>query len=514
MTVLDLLRRAAAREPTHLAIAFEQRRFSYADLEGASNAAARILRGAGATRGDRVLIHAGSSLETVLAILGTLKLGAIALPANPAYRDQELGWILEDAGPKVAVADAEGAARLAALPAAGSLAAILEVETGDAKVARGQGPPRFPFYQALRKASVHPVDEIVEDRDDALLIYTSGTTGRGKGARLTHGNLVANALALHEAFGETRDDLLLLALPLFHVHGLCVGLLDAIAAGASTILHRRFDAAAVLHQLRAERATMFMGVPTMYRMLLDAAPGGPDAKLDLKAMRLFVSGSAPLPATLKDEFERRTGHRILERYGMTETLITLAQRHDGERPAGHVGLPVAGIEARIVDSDLNDVAGKGAEGELLIRGKSVGPGYFGDAAATDASRHDGWFATGDIVRLDPEVGELAIVGRARELILTGGYNVYPREVEAVLETHPGVAEAAVYGAPDRQLGEAVHAAIVLMDGARVTEADLVEHCRAHIASYKKPTSIRFLTALPRNAMGKVLKSELRPPATS
>lgn len=505
MTVLDLLRRAAAKDPVKVAVRFETRHFSFADLEGGGNAAARVLRSCGVERGDRVLLYAGTSIEYVLLVLGSMKLGAIVVPANPAYRDSDLGWILEDAAPKVAAADRDGLARLAAL-APTSLTTLLEIE-------RGEGPPAsgkqrvFPFYQALKKASVHPVDEIIADPDPAMLLYTSGTTGRGKGALLTHGNLAADAVALHDAFGWTAEDRLLLALPLFHVHGLCVGLLASLARGAEVILHARFDAAAALATLRAEKCSLFFGVPTMYRRLKDAIVASNRGCAEIASVRLFVSGSAPLSEELKTEFERDTGHRILERYGMTETLITLAQRHDGARPAGHVGVPVAGVEARIVDSDFRDVK-DGDIGELLVRGPTVGPEYWRNPDATAASRHDGWFVTGDLAARDPHTGEFRIAGRARDLILSGGFNVYPREVEAALETHPAVLEAAVFGAPDSDLGEAVSAVVVLRAGSSASEGDLLDHCRARIASYKKPRSIRFAASLPKNAMGKVIRARL------
>jgi malonyl-CoA/methylmalonyl-CoA synthetase len=506
MTVLDLIRRRAAKDPVKIAIHFENRHFTYADLEGGSNAAARVLRSCGVNRGDRVMLYAGSSIEYALLVFGVLKLGAIVVAANPAYRDADLGWILEDAAPIVAVADREGIARLAAL-AGKSVVALLEIERGEG-AAPSTGPRVYPFYQALKKTSVHPVDEIVADSDPALLLYTSGTTGRAKGALLTHGNLAANALALQAAFGWTESDRLLLSLPLFHVHGLCVGLLSSLCAGAETVLHPRFDASAAIATLRAERCTLFFGVPTIYRRLLDTLAASPRARADLASLRLFVSGSAPLPAEMKDEFERVAGHRIVERYGMTETLITLAQRHDGARPSGCVGIPVAGVETRVVDSDYHDVK-DGETGELLVRGTTVGPQYWRNADATASSRHDGWFVTGDLATRDTALGEYRIVGRARDLILSGGFNVYPREVEEALESHPAVAEAAVFGAADRDLGEAVQAIVVLRADASASEDDLLEHCRARIASYKKPRTIHFATALPKNAMGKLIRSELR-----
>lgn len=502
MTILDLLRRSAAGRATATAIHFENRHFTLTDLEGGSNAAARVLRSHGVRRGDRVVLYAGTSLEFVLAYLGTLKLGAIAVPANPAYRDTDLGWILENSAPRAILADRPGLARAARLAPA-CCAALLEVERGSGEPP-GAGPKVFPFYQALRKSSVGPIDEIVDDDDLALVVYTSGTTGRAKGAVLTHGNLAANTRALLDAFAWTAGDRLVHALPLFHVHGLCVGLHGILATGCEAVLLPRFEAAEVLAELRTLRATLFMGVPTMYARLAEAAGAGP---VDLPALRLLVCGSAPLPSGVAERCRALFQREILERYGMTETLITLAGRADRPIRRGSVGWPVAGAEVRVVDSDHRDVA-DGAAGELLVRGTSVGPCYWNDAAATEAARADGWFLTGDLAVRDPATGSFSVVGRARDVIISGGYNVYPREVEDALLTHPAVAECAVYGVADPDLGEAVAAAIVLAPGAAADAEALREHCRGSLASYKKPQHVAFVAELPRNAMGKIERQRL------
>ncbi len=507
MTILDRLRRAAARRAPRGGLHAGVQRHSLAELDAVSNAAARVLRACGVVPGARVCLYAGSSLEFVLAYLGALKLGAVCVPANPAYQRTELAWILENAEPVVVVGEREALERVRAL-AAPSVRALLQIGAGAApppRPARCRGEPRtLSFLSSVRAASARRFAPRPAPDDLALIVYTSGTTGRAKGAMLRHANLEANCDALAAAFRWTADDRLVHALPLFHVHGLCVGLHGALMSGCETFLLPRFEATTVLAALARERATLFLGVPTMYSRLLECADARPFA---LPAMRLFVCGSAPLPPALARRFRAAFGHELLERYGMTETLITLAQPYEGPRRPGTVGLPVAGVEVRIVDAAGKDVQ-NGTEGELLVRGPCVGPGYWRDAAATEAAWASGWVRTGDLARRDPRDGQIAIAGRARELIISGAYKVPPREVEEVLAEHPDVAEAAVFGLPDADLGEAVAAAVVLRPGAAPDAAALTAFCRERLASYKKPRSIRFVTSLPRNAMGKVLKDRL------
>jgi len=467
MTILDLLRKTAARHATKTALTFGDRALAFADLDGGSNAAARVLRSHGLVRGDRITLIADRSLEFVLAYLGALKAGAVCVLTNPAYRQRELAWILSDAQPRLVLTD--------------------ERRNGDVPTLL-----LSDLYRDMQKTSLQPIDTLVEDDDLALLLYTSGTTGRPKGAMLTHGNLDANIRALIQAFRWTEDDHLMHVLPLFHVHGLCVGLHGVLATGCSaTLMERadRFDAREVLERLSHEEATLFMGVPTHYARFIEHTPP------TLERMRLFVAGSAPLPTHVATRFEQLTGHQILERYGMTETLITVAQPYDGPRRPGTVGVPVAGIETRIEN------------GELQVKGASVGPGYWQNAAATKAAFDGAWFKTGDLVEQDDD-GLLRIVGRARELIISGGMNVYPREVEEVLLEHDEVAEVAVFGIPDDDFGEAVTAAVVLRENAHATPDDLITFAKDRLASFKKPRSVFVLTELPKNAMGKVVKAEL------
>ena len=332
--------------------------------------------------------------------------------------------------------------------------------------------------------------------DPALLCYTSGTTGAPKGAVLAHGNLLASAEALRLAWRWEPDDRLVLALPLFHIHGLGVGLHGTLLAGASAVLLPRFEAGAVLDAARDHQATLFFGVPTMYARLA-ASPRA----AELGRLRLCVSGSAPLPPTVFERLAERAGQRVLERYGMTETIMNVSNPYDGERRPGTVGLPLPGVELRLAGGD---------QGEVLLRGPNVFSGYWGNPAATaEAFDPDGWFRTGDLGSFD-ERGYLRIEGRSKELIITGGYNVHPREVEELLLEHAGVAEAAVVGTPSEEWGEQVTAFVVPADPAAPPgREELLAFAAERLAGFKRPRVVHYVEALPRNALGKVMKHELR-----
>ena len=325
----------------------------------------------------------------------------------------------------------------------------------------------------------------------AMIIYTSGTTGTPKGAVLSHGNLLAGSQALALAWRWNEADRLVLALPLFHAHGLCVGLHGTLLAGASVVVVPRFDVDAVLDAARDQAATLFFGVPTMYHRLAQSARVG-----ELGRLRLCVSGSAPLPAELHARLALETGQQVLERYGTTETLMIASNPYEGDRRAGSVGLPLPGVEVRLA----------GGDGEILVRGPNVFGGYWQRPDATAGAFVDGWFRTGDLGAWDPD-GYLRILGRSKELIISGGYNVYPREVEDVLLGHPRISEVAVVGTPSDEWGEIVTAFIV-PDGAAPTDDELLAFAADRLAPYKRPRLVRVVDALPRNAMGKVLKQEL------
>jgi malonyl-CoA/methylmalonyl-CoA synthetase len=339
--------------------------------------------------------------------------------------------------------------------------------------------------------------------DLAVIIYTSGTTGRSKGAMVTHDNLVSNARALTQEWQFTRDDVLLHALPIFHVHGLFVANHCALTTGACLLWHDRFDATDVVHDLK--RSTVLMGVPTYYVRLLGERELSREA---CSTMRLFVSGSAPLLAETHQAFEERTGHRILERYGMSEAGMITSNPYRGERRAGTVGFPLPGVEVRVVDGVDKPVSAND-KGAIQIKGRNVFGGYWRMPEKTrEEFTADGWFRTGDIGKFDAD-GYLSIVGRAKDLIISGGYNVYPKEIEQVIDELPEVQESAVIGVPHADFGEAVTAVAVATAGAQIDEAAVIKTLKTKLAAYKVPKRIYVVDALPRNAMGKVQKNILR-----
>jgi malonyl-CoA/methylmalonyl-CoA synthetase len=447
---------------------------SRGELEQAGARVAGRLRRAGLAAGDRVLVSAATSMDLVVAYLGALRMGLVVVPVNTAYREREVAHIVGDAAPRAAVVDDPERGRWAQKAAGGDLLVVgpeADLPGGDPPALDGGGPG-----------------------DPALLCYTSGTTGAPKGAVLSHGNLLASAEALRLAWRWTGEDRLVLAL--FHIHGLGVGLHGTLLVGASAVLLPRFEVDAVLDAARDHRATLFFGVPTMYTRLADSPRAG-----ELGRLRLCVSGSAPLPPTVFERLADRAGQRVLERYGMTETIMNVSNPYDGERRPGTVGLPLPGVELRLAG---------GQEGEVLLRGPNVFGGYWRNPEATaEAFDPDGWFRTGDLGSFD-ERGYLRIEGRSKELIITGGYNVHPREVEELLLEHPGVAEAAVVGTPSEEWGEQVTAFVVPADPAAPPDREeLLGFAAERLAGFKRPRVVHYVDALPRNALGKVLKHELR-----
>jgi malonyl-CoA/methylmalonyl-CoA synthetase len=474
---------------------------TYGRLHAESARLAAALRGCGVVAGDRVLMQVEKSADAILLYTACLYAGAVAVPLNTAYTAAELEHFFGDAGPRLALVRPKDLAVLAPLAAA---AGCPRVETLDAE-GHGSWPQLLQGVDAPAEGrTVFGPDAV------AALIYTSGTTGRSKGAMLTRGNLASNAAALAQFWRFSGDDVLLHTLPLFHVHGLFAAINTVLAAGASLRLLAKFDAAEVIAQL--PQASVYMGVPTHYtRLLQDQALNRGTAG----HVRLFVSGSAPLLAETHREFAARTGQSILERYGMTETLMNTSNPYDGARVPGSVGVPLPGIELRVTGAASADGGGSGAEGPapavgmLEIRGPNVCAGYWRDAAKTrEAFTADGFFITGDLGTIDAG-GYVHIVGRAKDLVISGGYNVYPKEIETELDALPGVFESAVIGVPHPDLGEGVTAVVVARPGAALDEGELIAALRTRLARYKVPRRILFVAALPRNAMGKVQKAELR-----
>lgn len=446
-------------------------------------AVARRLLAAGLRPGDRVLLSGPTSASYVVAHVAVLRAGLVVVPVNPASASRELDGIIDDARPAAALL-ADARMRAWAQQRAPGLA-VADPELGGWSV--GADDPG-----AGSGAAGEPALDRTGPDDPALLPYTSGTTGAPKGVPLSHGNLLASAEALRLAWRWRADDRLILCLPLFHMHGMGVGLHGTLLAGASAILHDGFEPERVLAD--ADGATLLFGVPTMYRRLVDA-PGADR----LASLRLCVSGSAPLSAEMHERVRACSGQVVLERYGMTETVMLVSNPLDGERRAGTVGLPLPGVELRLA----------APSGEIEVRGPNVFSGYLDrpDANAV-AFTDDGWFRTGDIGAIDDD-GYVSIVGRAKELIISGGYNVYPREVEDVLRGHPTVVDVAVVGTPSDEWGEVVTAYVEATD-----ELD-VEHLLAWVAEqvthYKRPRLVHRVDALPRNSLGKVVRHELRPP---
>jgi malonyl-CoA/methylmalonyl-CoA synthetase len=467
---------------------------SYGDMLDRTARLANALVLAGVEPGDRVAAQVEKTVENLLLYLATLRAGAVYLPLNTAYTLAELDYFIGDAEPKLVVCDPakrEGLAEIA------GKRGVASVETLDAK---GQGS----LIDAAAKAPKDFADVPRDDEDLAAILYTSGTTGRSKGAMLTHRNLASNAETLREYWRFTDNDILLHALPIYHTHGLFVASNTLMFAGGAMIFLAKFDADEVMRYL--PKATSMMGVPTFYTRLLKH-PGL--TKAACAHMRLFTSGSAPLLAETHDEFRAKTGHAILERYGMTETNMNTSNPYDGDRIAGTVGFPLPGVDVRIAEADSGKVLPQGEIGVIEVRGPNVFPGYWRMPDKTKAEfRADGFFITGDVGKID-ERGYVHIVGRAKDLIITGGFNVYPKEVESEIDALPGVVESAVIGCPHPDFGEGVTAVVVLKKDSIADEKAVIAKLEGRLAKFKLPKRVIFVDDLPRNAMGKVQKNVLR-----
>lgn len=478
----------------------DKRIVSYGQLEETVKRTMHYLRQMGVQPGERVALQLPKCLPFLYLHLATLRLGAVTLPLNPAYPQHELRYFLSDSGASLFVGAAATEAELT--PTLAELPALRKTIFLDAETTHS-------FAQLLASvagtgAELPPIPP--DSGATALMIYTSGTTGRPKGAQITHGNLTANLAALHTAWGWRQDDVLLHVLPIFHVHGLVVALHGALHAGATAVLLPQFDPHHTLNTLVQRQCTVFMAVPTIYRRLLQIPQ--PEA-YDLSHMRLLTSGSDRLPDDLFWGFRQAFGHTLLERYGMTETGMNLSNPLHGERRAGSVGLPLPGVEVRVVDPESGRSLPDNEVGELQIRGDHVFKGYWQQPQKTAAAfTEDGWLRTGDLGLREPD-GYFTLKGRAKDLIISGGLNVYPPEVELVLAAHEAVAAAAVIGCPDEEWGERVTAVVVAKPGPSPTTAAIIDHCRAHLAAYKAPKQVHFVEVLPRNAMGKVQKAKLR-----
>jgi malonyl-CoA/methylmalonyl-CoA synthetase len=463
--------------------------WSYAEVVALSGRLANLLQAKGVQAGDRVAAQVDKSVEAIALYLATLRAGAVFLPLNSAYTRAEVGYFLGDAEPRVFVCSSKR-----------------EAEFGDieAQVVTLDGDGSGSLMQAAQVQAVEFDNVARGPQDLAAILYTSGTTGLSKGAMLSHDNLYSNSKTLVDYWQFTADDVLLHALPIFHTHGLFVATNVIMIAGGSMIFLARFDLEQMIEQLPG--ATALMGVPTFYTRLLA------DQRFDcglVSHIRLFVSGSAPMLAETHVEFEQRTGHRILERYGMTETNMNTSNPYLGERRAGSVGFPLPGVEIKISDAETGVELPAGETGMIEVRGPNVFLGYWRKPEKTALElRDNGFFISGDLGKIDAD-GYLHILGREKDLIISGGYNIYPQQVETEIDALDGVLESAVFGIAHTDLGEAVAAAVVPFDGVELDGEQLIEALEPVLARFKLPRKVFIIDELPRNAMGKVQKNMLR-----
>jgi malonyl-CoA/methylmalonyl-CoA synthetase len=469
------------------------RSLTYGDMLARSAQLAHALLQLGVEAGDRVAVQVEKSPEAVFLYLACLRTGAVFLPLNTAYTLTELDYFFQDAKPRLVVCDPARVAEIGALAEASGAIAVTLGRNGEGSLTD----------QASRQSS--EFHDVVRGPDDlAAILYTSGTTGRSKGAMLSHENLASNARVLVDQWRFTTADILIHALPIFHTHGLFVATNVMLMAGASMLFETRFDPARIVSLL--PRATVLMGVPTFYvRLLQQDGLNGQAAK----NIRLFISGSAPLLAETHKAWRERTGHAILERYGMTETNMNTSNPYEGERRAGTVGFPLPGVSLRIADPDGGGTLAQGQVGMIEVKGPNVFSGYWRMPEKTRAEfRVDGFFITGDLGLIDAD-GYVHIVGRGKDLIISGGYNIYPKEIESEIDALAGVAESAVIGVAHPDFGEGVTAVVVRTPASTISAADIIGVIAGRIAKYKHPKRVVFVDELPRNTMGKVQKNLLR-----
>jgi len=493
----SILDRSAARQPDHTAIRLDDLRISYQQLSDAAGRLAGLLKSAGIQPGDRVGLMMPNIPAFPVAFYGALAAGAIVVPMNPLLKDREVGYYLGDSGARLLFAWRHAAGE-AAKGAADAGAQVIEIDDAD-------------LSSVLAGVSADAAAAAPDDGDTAVILYTSGTTGQPKGAQLTHGGLTTNArLTAETLLHNSPDDVMMGCLPLFHVFGLTCGLNATVLAGGTLTLLPRFEAGKALDIIARDRVTIFEGVPTMYAGMLHhpAADSASTATL-----RLCVSGGAALPVEILRGFEQKFGCVILEGYGLSETSPVASFNHpDRPRKPGSIGTPIEGVEMRLV-TDTGDPVAPGEVGEIAIRGHNVMKGYWRKPEATAEAIPDGWFRTGDLARVD-EDGYYFIVDRKKEMIIRGGYNVYPREIEEALHEHPAVAEVAVIGMPHPDLGEEVGAAVALKPGASADPAELRQFVRDRVAAYKYPRRVWLVESLPKGPTGKILRREVRPPEDS
>ncbi len=475
----------------YVCLAFEGRELTNLDQWRAANRLASALRRRGVGPGDRVVVMLPNCPEVLQAYAAILRLGAVIVPVIFLLRPEEVRHILADAGARTVITTPDLAEKIAGW-------------TGDAIVVGSDGRAGNSYEVLVAREDDYFITVDRADTDLAVILYTSGTTGRPKGVALSHENLITNTRSMASLYELDRTEWALIALPLSHAYGLTV-MNAGLVLGTRAVLLRWFNPELVLEAIRRHRVQLMSGVPTMYTYLLHY-PGAD--RFDTSTMRVWGSGAAPLPVEIVEPFERKFGGRLLEGYGLTEaTTVVSAHRVTGVRKLGSVGQPVPGVEVRILDDDDRDLP-TGEVGEICVRGQNVMVGYYRMPEETAQAIRNGWLHTGDMGRLDAD-GYLYVVERKKDLIIRGGFNIYPRDVEEVLYAHPKIAEAAVVGRPDPLMGEEVVAFVVLRPGAQAESPEIIAFCQEHLAKYKCPKQIRFVESLPKSPVGKILRKELR-----
>jgi malonyl-CoA/methylmalonyl-CoA synthetase len=486
MNLFEKLHNSMVDAP-HKVLKFEDREYIFEELDKNIKKAACFLKNLGIEHQDRVAIQLEKSMEFIYFHYANLALGAITLPLNPSYSEKEVEYFLSDSESKLFATNNTNAKRLKSV-----------TDKLNIKVVVIEDIDLSNYNEEISCFDAN-------DDDVAVIAYTSGTTGRSKGAMITHSNLINNMEALRKLWRFSENDKLLHTLPIFHVHGLIVALQGAINAKSDIVMYKKFDPERVWQTIEDEKITMFMGVPTLYQRLVDAWEKM-DKKPNISSMRIFISGSAPLPDILFKRFYKITGHRILERYGMSEAGMIASNPYEEEkRIPKSVGYPLEGCKIKIVKDKIESKAFE--VGEVYIKGNNVFKGYWQMPQKTEESFENGWFKTGDLGYMD-ETGRLFLVSRAKELIITGGLNVYPKEVEYAIEEHKDVKESAVFGIKDRDFGERVEACVVLNKKNSADEKSIIEFCKKRLAHYKCPKRIHIVDEIPKNAMGKIQKNVL------
>lgn len=495
MNLNETLKNSAAKFPDRIAYTFLYESTTYAELDSFVDSAASGLSAGGIKKGDKVAIMLGNCPEFVIAYYGILRAGAVVVPINPSYTEGEISYILSNSQAKAVIADSSLEATLS--PLKEKLEHLKVIYTDSIEF-------EWTWERLILDSNEKYESPSIEEDDLAVILYTSGTTGKPKGAMLSHRNLAANAVSMVQLTEFTEEDRIIAVLPMFHVFSIATCINIPISSGATIVIVPKFSPTEVINNIRKEKATLFAGVPTMFSFLLQV-PGA--TAEDFSTIRACFSGGASIPVELLHRFEEKYKVSILEGYGLSETApVTAFNPLRGTRKPGSVGIDIPDVKNKVVDPDGIEVP-RGEIGELIVKGPNVMLGYLGMPEATSSALKDGWFYTGDLARMDGE-GYIYIVDRKKDMILVGGFNVYPREVEEVLYQHPAIVESAVIGIPDKEYGEIVKAFVVTNDES-ITMNDILYFCQDKLAKYKLPKQIEFMKELPKNSTGKILRRALR-----